>query len=65
MQVNPGTYKHYKGKLYLVIGEVVEHGTRRTMVLYVPLYAVENSQSMTVRNVEDFQEKFRRVDPRP
>lgn len=61
--VEPGVYRHYKGGLYLVIGEVVVHHSRQKMVLYVPLYVVENSQSMTVRDAYDFVQKFRRVDP--
>ncbi len=61
--VEPGIYRHYKGQFYLVIGEVVEHETRKLMVLYVPLYLVDNNQSMTVRDADSFVEKFRRVDP--
>lgn len=61
--VEPGVYRHYKGQHYLVIGEVVDHETRNVMVLYVPLYLVDNKQQMTVRPVDSFIEKFRRVDP--
>lgn len=30
-----GTYRHYKGDLYTVVGIVTHHETRRPMVLYV------------------------------
>ncbi len=63
MKIEPGIYQHYKGRFYLVIGTVVEHETRREMVLYVPLYLISRTQTMTIRPVEDFVNKFRRVDP--
>jgi hypothetical protein len=56
MKVQPGVYRHYKGKLYLVIGLVREDATNRMMVLYVPLYDVNGLQFMTVRYVENFTE---------
>lgn len=63
MYITPGIYRHYKGQFYLVIGTVVDHETRNQLVLYVPLYLIDRNQQMTVRPVEDFMQKFRRVDP--
>lgn len=59
--IESGIYLHYKGSHYLVIGTVVDHHSRRTMVLYVPLYLVDGEQHMTVRDIADFKEKFRKV----
>src|SRR4051812_41456145 len=63
VDVEPGVYQHYKGRFYLVIGEVVDHETRQPMVLYVPLYLADRTQKMTVRMLESFCQKFRRIDP--
>ena len=60
-RVKPGIYQHYKGRFYLVIGEVVNHEDRSAMVLYVPLYLVGGGQSMTVRPLEEFLKKFRKI----
>lgn len=61
--IRPGIYQHYKGRFYYVIGEVTEHETRNRMVLYIPLYLVSGTQVMTVRDIESFKKKFRRIDP--
>lgn len=33
-----GVYRHYKGKLYLVIGSARHTETEEELVIYVPLY---------------------------
>lgn len=63
--VVPGIYRHYKGKLYSVIGVVRHSETEELMVLYIPLYHVpeggphESSvpTQMTVRPLENFAEE--------
>ncbi|PJE64912.1 MAG: DUF1653 domain-containing protein [Candidatus Ryanbacteria bacterium CG10_big_fil_rev_8_21_14_0_10_43_42] len=37
-EIQKGIYKHYKGKMYLVLGEVTHSETMGKMVLYIPLY---------------------------
>jgi hypothetical protein len=61
MEIEPGIYRHYKGQYYLVIGSVVDHETRGIMVLYVPLYLVDGKQQMTVRPIQSFLDKFRKI----
>lgn len=63
MKIKSGVYQHYKGQFYFVIGIVVDHESRKEMVLYVPLYLVDRNQQMTVRPKEEFLAKFRRIDP--
>ena len=40
--VKSGVWKHYKGKLYLVIGEIRHTETNEVCVAYIPLYEHEN-----------------------
>lgn len=56
--VEPGIYRHYKGRHYLVIGMARNDATNEQMVLYVPLYVVDHKQQMTVRTLENFTEKI-------
>ena len=54
MQVVPGTYQHWKGPQYLVLG--LGHDANdeaRTTVVYLPLYPV-SGPPFAVRTVEDF-----------
>ena len=37
-EIRKGIYQHYKGKQYLVLGEVTHSETIEPMVLYIPLY---------------------------
>ena len=39
-----GTYQHYKGASYEVLGEVLHTETREAMVLYKALYEVEDTE---------------------
>lgn len=38
-QIKTGTYRHYKGKLYEVVGMALHSETLESMVIYAPLYA--------------------------
>lgn len=54
MDVLPGTYQHWKGPEYLVLG--LGHDANddaRTAVVYVPLYPVDGPP-FAVRTLEDF-----------
>lgn len=51
-----GVYKHYKGALYLVIGQAHHSETRERLVVYIPLYVREGS-TMSVRPYDMFFEK--------
>lgn len=54
MTVEPGTYQHWKGPQYLVLGlgHDANHATRTTVV-YLPLYPVDGPP-FAVRTLEDF-----------
>jgi hypothetical protein len=52
--VEPGTYEHWKGPQYLVLGLAHDaNDDARTAVVYVPLYPVDGPP-FAVRTVEDF-----------
>lgn len=54
MDVTPGTYQHWKGPQYLVLG--LGHDANdetRTTVVYLPLYPVDGPP-FAVRTLEDF-----------
>lgn len=54
MDVTPGTYQHWKGPEYLVLGLAHDaNDDARTAVVYVPLYPVDGPP-FAVRTVEDF-----------
>ena len=55
MTVIPGTYQHWKGPQYLVLG--LGHDANhegRTAVVYLPLYPVDGAP-FAIRTVEDFE----------
>ena len=54
MDVTPGTYQHWKGPQYLVLG--LGHDANdadRTTVVYLPLYPIDGPP-FAVRTLEDF-----------
>ena len=54
MTVEPGTYEHYKGPQYLVLGMGHDaNDETRTTVVYLPLYPVDGPP-FAVRTLEDF-----------
>jgi hypothetical protein len=56
MMIKPGKYRHYKGRLYLVVGIVKHSETLEVMVLYISLYDNDTSQ-MWVRPAAMFEEE--------
>ena len=53
--LTPGTYQHYKGPHYLVLGLGHDaNDANRTAVVYVPLYPVEGPP-FAIRTLDDFQ----------
>jgi hypothetical protein len=55
MTVTPGTYQHWKGPQYLVLG--LGHDANddtRTAVVYLPLYPVDGAP-FAIRTLEDFE----------
>ena len=52
-QIKPGTYRHYKGKDYQVIGTAQHSETLETLVVYKPLY---NDSGLWVRPFSMFTE---------
>ena len=52
--LTPGTYQHYKGPHYLVLGLGHDaNDANRTTVVYLPLYPVDGPP-FAVRTLEDF-----------
>jgi hypothetical protein len=54
--ITPGTYRHYKGKLYEVIGTARHSETGEELVVYKVLYPTEGSL-LWVRPAIMFSEK--------
>jgi len=53
--VTPGTYQHYKGPQYLVLGLAHDaNDANRTTVVYLPLYPVDGPP-FAVRTLADFE----------
>lgn len=50
--VEAGTYRHFKGQLYEVVGVGLDADTTRPVVVYTPLY--ESDTPFWVRRYEDF-----------
>lgn len=59
MTVQPGTYKHYKGDLYLVIGTARHTETGETLVAYKALYPLSDlpQDTIFVRPIKMFFEE--------
>jgi hypothetical protein len=53
--IAPGTYRHYKGKLYEVIGTARHSETLERMVVYKALYQTEG-ENLWVRPEKMFEE---------
>lgn len=54
MDVTPGTYRHWKGPQYLVLGLAHDaNDETRTAVVYLPLYPVDGPP-FAVRTLADF-----------
>ena len=54
MTVDPGTYRHWKGLQYLVLGLGHDaNDAERTAVVYLPLYPVDGPP-FAVRTLADF-----------
>lgn len=41
MPIEPGVYRHFKGRYYLVLGEALHSETEEEMVVYQPLYGAQ------------------------
>ena len=54
--IQPGYYRHYKGKLCLVIGIAQHSETNELLVVYLPLYEYSGC-GMFVRPLEMFKEE--------
>lgn len=54
--IKTGTYRHYKGKDYQVIGSARHSETEEDLVLYYPLYGNEEDRSYWVRPLGMFTE---------
>ncbi|MCW3105307.1 MAG: hypothetical protein JWO09_3747 [Bacteroidetes bacterium] len=55
IMLKPGTYKHYKGKLYEVIGTARHNETLEELVVYKALYQPEG-ENLWVRPLKMFRE---------
>ncbi|HCI03292.1 MAG: hypothetical protein CL969_00155 [Euryarchaeota archaeon] len=55
--LEPGIYKHYKGKKYRVLGIAKHSETLEDLVVYEALYENENSK-LWVRSVDMFKERL-------
>lgn len=57
MKLKPGKYKHYKGKLYEVIGTAKHSETLEELVVYKALYQPEG-ENLWVRPLNMFTEEI-------
>jgi len=53
-EIQPGTYRHYKGKDYQVIGTAQHSETLEILVVYTPLY---NDSGLWLRPITMFTEE--------
>jgi hypothetical protein len=58
MEIKKGRYKHYKGKLYDVIGIAKNSETLEDYVIYKPLYKSELGNEFWIRPLSMFIEEF-------
>lgn len=54
--IQRGTYRHYKDKLYKVFGTVTHSETEEVLVLYAPLHQDAGSARLWVRPLSMFQQ---------
>lgn len=57
-ELKKGTYRHYKGNLYEVVGLVCHSETLEWLVLYKPLYIHTDMPDEWVRPYEMFTEQI-------
>lgn len=51
----PGVYKHFKGDMYLALMLAKDSETEEDLVIYIPLYYKEGSDTKAwVRSLDDF-----------
>jgi hypothetical protein len=53
-KIDTGLYKHYKGKLYFVVGVATRQETKEVMVLYYS--AADTNPTMLTRPLSEFNE---------
>ena len=54
-QFKPGVYKHFKGGMYLALMLAKDSETEEDVVVYIPLYYKEESETKAwVRKLDDF-----------